>query len=130
MFDIAWTEMLLIAVVTVLVVGPKDLPRVLRAVGKAIGKARTLASRFQSDMDALAREAELEEIRKEARLYQARLMDPKGEVARMLDPTSGTASPASARTSDDSASMPKAAEPEQEASRADPPETESESGRG
>lgn len=89
MLDIAWTEMLVIVVVTILVVGPKDLPKVLKAVGGLIGKARSFAARFQSDLDALARESELDDLRKQARAYQAKLMDPKGEIGRMMDPTTG-----------------------------------------
>ncbi|GER06325.1 Sec-independent protein translocase protein TatB [Iodidimonas muriae] len=89
MFDIAWTEMLVIAVVTIVVVGPKDLPKVMKAVGGFIAKARSLAGKFQSDMDALARETELDELRKQARAYQATLLDPKRELQKMIDPSTG-----------------------------------------
>lgn len=65
MFDIGWPELMLIAVITVLVVGPKELPRVLRNFTMWIKRLREIASDFQSGLDDLAREAELEEIQKD-----------------------------------------------------------------
>ena len=65
MFDIGWPELMVIAVITVLVVGPKELPRVLRSFTMLIRRLREIASEFQSGLDDLAREAELEEIQKE-----------------------------------------------------------------
>ncbi len=65
MFDIGWPELMLIAVITVLVVGPKELPRVLRNFTMWIRRLREIASDFQSGLDDLAREAELEEIQKD-----------------------------------------------------------------
>ncbi len=66
MLDIGWTELLLIAVVTIVVVGPKDLPKVLRTVGYWVRKARSLAGEFQGHIDDMIREAELEDVRKKA----------------------------------------------------------------
>lgn len=63
MFDIGWSEMLLVAVVAIIVVGPKDLPKMLRAFGKAIGGMRKMAGDFQRQFDDAVREAELDEIR-------------------------------------------------------------------
>lgn len=65
MFDIAWDELLLIAVVALVVIGPKDLPRVLATVGRWVGRARRMAAEFQSGIERMAREAELEEMRRE-----------------------------------------------------------------
>jgi sec-independent protein translocase protein TatB len=65
MFDIAWTELLLIAVVAVVVVGPKDLPKLMRTVGQWMGRARTMADQFRRSFDDMARQAELEELRAE-----------------------------------------------------------------
>lgn len=65
MFDIGWSELLLIGVIAVLVVGPKDLPRMMRVVGQYAGKVRAMAREFQRSFDDMAREAELEELRKE-----------------------------------------------------------------
>jgi len=65
MFDISWTELLVIAVVAIIVVGPKDLPRALRAVGRWTGKAKHMARDFQNQFNEALREAELDTIRKE-----------------------------------------------------------------
>ncbi len=76
MFDIAWTEMLVIAIVTIVVVGPRDLPKVMKTIASVVAKARSFAGKFQADMDELAREAELEELREQARAMHARLTTP------------------------------------------------------
>jgi sec-independent protein translocase protein TatB len=65
MFDISWTELLVIAVVAIIVVGPKDLPRALRAVGRWTGKAKRMAREFQNQFNEALREAELDTIKKE-----------------------------------------------------------------
>jgi len=65
MFDIGWSELLLIAVVTVIVVGPKDLPRALRTVGQWAAKVRAVAREFQGSIDEMIRESELDELRRE-----------------------------------------------------------------
>ncbi|SON55954.1 Sec-independent protein translocase protein TatB [Hartmannibacter diazotrophicus] len=59
-FDIGGTELLVIVIVTILVVGPKDLPKLLRAVGQFVGKARRMAGEFQTQFNAALREAERE----------------------------------------------------------------------
>lgn len=58
MFDIGWTELLVIACVAIIVVGPKDLPRMLRTLGQTIGKMRKLSREFQSTFNDALREAE------------------------------------------------------------------------
>ncbi len=58
MFDIGWTELLVIACVAIIVVGPKDLPRMLRTLGQTIGKMRRLTREFQSTFNDALREAE------------------------------------------------------------------------
>jgi sec-independent protein translocase protein TatB len=63
-FDIGWTELLVIACVTVLVVGPKELPGLLRTLGKTVGNLRKMAGDFQKQFDEAMREAELDEVRK------------------------------------------------------------------
>src|SRR5262252_2689094 len=64
MFDIGWSELLVIAVVAVIVIGPKDLPRVMRTVGHYAGKLRRAASDFQRQFDEAMRETEIDEVRK------------------------------------------------------------------
>ncbi|MEM0923020.1 MAG: Sec-independent protein translocase protein TatB [Pseudomonadota bacterium] len=63
MFDLGWTELLLIGAVALIVVGPKDLPRMMRTVGQYAGKARGMAREFQRSMDDAAREADMEELK-------------------------------------------------------------------
>ena len=58
-------EILVIGIVALLVVGPKDLPLLMRRVGQVVGKARAMANEFRASFDDLARESELEELRKE-----------------------------------------------------------------
>ena len=74
MFDIGYSELLLIAVVALIVIGPKDLPNVMRTVGKWIGKARGMARHFRSGIDTMMREAELEEMEKKWREDNERIM--------------------------------------------------------
>ncbi|WP_085582947.1 Sec-independent protein translocase protein TatB [Thalassospira mesophila] len=66
MFDIGWTEMALVAVVALFVVGPKDLPHVLYKMAHYWKKVRGMAREFQGGIDSLIREAELDELRKQA----------------------------------------------------------------
>jgi sec-independent protein translocase protein TatB len=84
MFDIAWSEMLVLIVIAIVVIGPKDLPKVMRSVGGWIRKARALASEFRFSMDELARDAELDEIRKNAAI--AADFDPNEAMKKALDP--------------------------------------------
>lgn len=67
MFDIGWLELLLIAAVAIVVVGPKDLPRMMRTFGQYMGRARAMAREFQRSFEDIARESELDELRKEMR---------------------------------------------------------------
>lgn len=63
MFDIGWVELLIIAVVAIIVVGPKDLPGMLRTLGRGLGQVRRMASEFRSDFEEAIRESELDELR-------------------------------------------------------------------
>ena len=65
MFDIGASELLLIVVVAVVVIGPKDLPLALRTAGRWMAKVRKVSSHFRSGIDAMVREAELEELERE-----------------------------------------------------------------
>ncbi|HKK35771.1 MAG TPA: Sec-independent protein translocase protein TatB [Paracoccaceae bacterium] len=63
MFDIGWTELLVLGAIALIVVGPKDLPGLLRTLGQTAGKARRMAREFQSSMEDAAREADVSELR-------------------------------------------------------------------
>ncbi len=65
MFDIGWTELLVIAIAAIVVIGPKDLPRVMRLVGQWTGKLKRMAGEFQGQFNEALREAELEDVRKD-----------------------------------------------------------------
>lgn len=65
MFDIAWSEFMLIGAVALVVIGPKDLPKALRTVGQAVGKIRRMASEFQGQFNDAMREAELHDLKKQ-----------------------------------------------------------------
>ncbi|HWM48635.1 MAG TPA: Sec-independent protein translocase protein TatB [Xanthobacteraceae bacterium] len=66
MFDIGWSELLIIGVVALIVIGPKELPGVLRSVGYWMGKVRRMASEFQSQFQEAMREAEMADLKKHA----------------------------------------------------------------
>lgn len=65
MFDMGWDEMLLIGVVSLVVIGPKDLPKVLRQAGIWVRRAREMASEFQRGVEEMTREAELDTLKKD-----------------------------------------------------------------
>lgn len=64
MLDIGWSELLIIGIVALVVVGPKDLPKMLRIVGQMLAKVRRMASEFQGQVNEAIREAELEDVKK------------------------------------------------------------------
>jgi sec-independent protein translocase protein TatB len=74
MFDVGYSELLLIAIVALVVIGPKDLPRVMRTVGHWVGRAREMARHFRAGVDTMMREAELEEMEKKWREENERIM--------------------------------------------------------
>src|SRR5260370_41765159 len=84
LFDSGWRELLLIGVVALVVIGPKDLPRALRVAGHWVRKARTLSREFQSSVDQMIREAELDEMRQD--LKKATEFDIEKEFQRTVDP--------------------------------------------
>ncbi len=65
MIDLSWSHILIVLVVALVVVGPKDLPRLMRMAGRWIGKARAMADQFRKSFDEMARQAELDELRAE-----------------------------------------------------------------
>lgn len=65
MFDIGWTELLVVGVVALLVVGPKELPALLRTIGRYVGMIKRQANEFRAQFDDAIRETELEQLRRE-----------------------------------------------------------------
>lgn len=105
MFDIAASELLLIAVVAILVIGPKDMPRAMRLAGRWMAKARRVSGHFRTGLDTMIREAELEEMEREWREQNARIMAQFPDQAATSDGRAGGAPDA-----DDPAPAPSAAE--------------------
>jgi sec-independent protein translocase protein TatB len=66
MFEIGWTKLLIVAVVALIAIGPKELPAVLRNVGRWIGTARRMKAEFLSQFQEALREAEMEDLKKHA----------------------------------------------------------------
>jgi sec-independent protein translocase protein TatB len=85
LFDLGWSEILLIGVVALVFIGPKDLPKAMRIAGYWMRKARTLSREFQSSIDQMIREAELEEVRQD--LKKATEFDLDKEFHNTIDPT-------------------------------------------
>jgi len=65
MFDVGWSELVVIAVVALVVIGPKELPGVLRSIGYWMGKVRRMASEFQGQFQEAMREAEMADLKKQ-----------------------------------------------------------------
>src|SRR5271165_6491164 len=83
MFDFAWSEIALIAVVAMIAIGPKDMPAAMRAVTGWVKKARRMAAEFQTHVDEMMREADLSEVR--ASINDIRNFDIKGEIEKTID---------------------------------------------
>jgi sec-independent protein translocase protein TatB len=82
MFDIGWSELLLVAVLAIIFVGPKDLPRVMRTAGRYAGRMRAMAREFQNSFEDLARESELDELRREVSSLRESTMRPLADMGR------------------------------------------------
>jgi sec-independent protein translocase protein TatB len=74
MFGVDSSELLVVALVALVVIGPKDLPRVMRVVGQWVGRARGMARHFRSGLDEMMRQSELEEMEKKWREENDRIM--------------------------------------------------------
>ena len=114
MFDIGASELLLIVVVAVVIIGPKDLPLALRAAGRWMAKIRRVSSHFRSGLDAMIREAELEEMEKQWRERNEAIM--KAHPATEPDGT-----PSGQPAGPPSESVPESASAEAGAARTDAP---------
>jgi sec-independent protein translocase protein TatB len=74
MFGVDSSELILVAILALIFIGPKDLPNALRTVGRWVGQIRGMARHFQTGIDAMIREAELEEMEKKWREENERIM--------------------------------------------------------
>ncbi len=83
MFDFAWSELALIGVVAMVLIGPKDMPVAIKAVKDVIRKARAMAAEFQSHVDEMVRDADLKEMRDT--FNEIRNFDIKGEIEKAVD---------------------------------------------
>ncbi len=84
MFDFAWSEIAVIAVVALIAIGPKDMPVAIRAVTGWLKKARRMAAEFQTHVDEMVREANLDEVRDH--INELRNFDVKSMVEQTVDP--------------------------------------------
>ena len=93
MLDIGWSEMAIVAVVALFIIGPKDLPKVLRTIGRYAGKVKAMAREFQDTIDEAVREADLDEVKKQiekvgrldVRKSISNTIDPEGKIGKALD---------------------------------------------
>jgi sec-independent protein translocase protein TatB len=83
MLGLDWTELALIVVVAVVVIGPKDLPEAVRGIAKGIQKLRRMAGEFQGQLDEVVREAKLEDVRNQ--INEIRNFDFRSAVEREID---------------------------------------------
>ena len=84
MFDFAWSEIALIAAVALIAIGPKDMPVAIRTVASMVKKARRMAGEFQTHIDEMVREANLDEVKKS--FNDIRNFDLKDVVEKHIDP--------------------------------------------
>jgi sec-independent protein translocase protein TatB len=116
MLDVGWSEMAIVAVIALFVIGPKELPRVLRQIGRYAGKVKSIAREFQSSIDDAVREAELDDVKNQ--IESVGRMDLKKSVSDAIDPDGelgeGMSIPRSSFM-DVGVAKPKAPEPEADA---------------
>ena len=104
MLDVGWSEMLVIAIILIVVVGPKDLPQMLRSFGRMTAKMRGMANDFQKQFNEALKEAELEDVKKS--VDSLRGLNPAAEIRKQLNPFEKAA--ADVKTGLDEAVKPKA----------------------
>ncbi len=98
MFDIGWSEMAVVALIALVVMGPKELPKLMRSLAKWTHKARSMAREFQSGIDDMVREADLDDARKA--IESAKTLDIGKKVEEAIDPTGGLRDEASSLKSE------------------------------
>lgn len=96
MFDVGASELLMIVIVAVVVIGPKDMPLAMRTAGRWIGKMRKVSGHFRAGIDAMVREAELEEMERKWREQNEAIMkaNPVLPSAEEMLPPSARVTPA------------------------------------
>lgn len=92
MFDVGWSEMVVIGVVALIAIGPKELPGVLRSIGQWAGKIRRMASEFQGQFQEAMREAEMADVKKQvdqltSTVSDYKNFDPLTEAQQQIDKT-------------------------------------------
>ena len=109
MFDIGWSELLVIAVVAIVVVGPKELPKLMRSFGFYAGKLRRAAAEFRRQFDDAMREAELEEVKQaiESVRTEARALNESAPLDRPLMVEGPKTAPAPAKEAKPAAKTPR-----------------------
>ncbi len=90
MFDVGYSELLVIAIVLIVVIGPKDLPKMLRAFGKAMTRFRQVSGDFRRQFDEALKESELGEVKKA--IDSARSLDPRVQLRNALNPLTSAVS--------------------------------------
>lgn len=83
MLDFAWSEIALIGVVALVLIGPKDMPIAIKAVSAMVKKARRMAAEFQTHVDDMVKDTELQDVRNSIR--EIRTMDIRGAISRAVD---------------------------------------------
>jgi sec-independent protein translocase protein TatB len=96
MFDIGASELLLIVIVAVVVIGPKDLPLAMRTAGRWISKVRKVSGHFRAGIDAMVREAELEEREREWQARNAAILKAHPDAGDMQGADGGVSAEAGA----------------------------------
>lgn len=85
MFDLGWSKLIVIAIVAIIVVGPKDLPPLLRAIGKFVAQLRRQAEEFRSHFNEAMRDTGLDEIRRDISSIKQTASSAAGDIQRSLD---------------------------------------------
>src|SRR5664279_5385894 len=87
MFGLGWGEMVVIGIVALIAIGPKELPTVLRTLGQALGKVRRMANEFQGQFQEALREAELTDLQKQAEDFTSDIssFDPMADTQKEME---------------------------------------------
>ena len=94
MFDFfSWSHIVILLTAALIIVGPKDLPRLMHMAGKWAGKARSMANEFRRSFDEMARQSELEELRREIEALKKPVTDAEDEMNRSINEVPAGVSP-------------------------------------